>query len=72
MNFVRQKHFLQRERFSSLSQVLQQVPECSIEDVERLDRRIASMKCNKDFANERMKREIMKKLLRAVIAASLL
>ncbi|CAG9539165.1 unnamed protein product [Cercopithifilaria johnstoni] len=59
-----------RERFSSLSQVLQQVPECSVEDVERLDRRIASMKCNKDFANEKMKREIMKKLLRTVIATS--
>ncbi|VDO39355.1 unnamed protein product [Brugia timori] len=59
-----------RERFSSLSQILQQVPECSVEEVERLDRRIASMKCNKDFANEKMKREIMKKLLRTVIAAS--
>ncbi|VDM22561.1 unnamed protein product [Wuchereria bancrofti] len=59
-----------RERFSSLSQVLQQVPECSVEEVERLDRRIASMKYNKDFANEKMKREIMKKLLRTVIAAS--
>uniref|UniRef100_A0A1I8EM21 Xpo1 domain-containing protein n=1 Tax=Wuchereria bancrofti TaxID=6293 RepID=A0A1I8EM21_WUCBA len=58
-----------RERFSSLSQVLQQVPECSVEEVERLDRRIASMKYNKDFANEKMKREIMKKLLRTVIAA---
>uniref|UniRef100_A0A158Q7S7 Xpo1 domain-containing protein n=1 Tax=Elaeophora elaphi TaxID=1147741 RepID=A0A158Q7S7_9BILA len=53
-----------RERFASLSQVLQQVPECSVEDVERLDRRIASMKSNKDFANEKMKREVMKKLLR--------
>ncbi|MCP9263084.1 hypothetical protein DINM_006433 [Dirofilaria immitis] len=59
-----------RERFMSLSQILQQVPGCSIEDVQRLDQRIASMKCNKDFANEKMKREIMKKLLRTIIATS--
>ncbi|VDK72886.1 unnamed protein product, partial [Litomosoides sigmodontis] len=59
-----------RERFSSLSQVLQQVPECTLEDVERLDRRIASMKLKKDFANEKMKREVMKKLLRTAIATS--
>ncbi|VDK65009.1 unnamed protein product [Onchocerca ochengi] len=46
-----------KDRFSSLSQVLQQVPGCSVEDVQRLDQRIASMKCSKDFANEKMKRE---------------
>uniref|UniRef100_A0A8R1TRJ5 Xpo1 domain-containing protein n=1 Tax=Onchocerca volvulus TaxID=6282 RepID=A0A8R1TRJ5_ONCVO len=61
-----------KDRFSSLSQVLQQVPGCSVEDVQRLDQRIASMKCSKDFANEKMKREVMKKLLRTVIAASFL
>ncbi|VBB33127.1 unnamed protein product, partial [Acanthocheilonema viteae] len=59
-----------RERFSRLSQLLQQVPGCSVEDVERLDRRIESMKSNKDFGNEKMKRESMKKLLRTVIATS--
>ncbi|KAM3728355.1 Exportin-5 [Dirofilaria immitis] len=63
-------HSSVRERFMSLSQILQQVPGCSIEDVQRLDQRIASMKCNKDFANEKMKREIMKKLLRTIIATS--
>uniref|UniRef100_A0A915Q658 Importin N-terminal domain-containing protein n=1 Tax=Setaria digitata TaxID=48799 RepID=A0A915Q658_9BILA len=59
-----------KERFPILSQILQQVPGCSVEDVQRLDGRIASMKCSREYVNEKMKREIMRKLLRTIIATS--
>ncbi|VDM96540.1 unnamed protein product [Thelazia callipaeda] len=58
------------ERFPNLSRVLLQVPDCSPGDVERLNLRIASMKRNGDFMNDKMKREIIKKLLGTVIATS--
>lgn len=51
----------------SLVEVLQQVPETTPEGIAAFDERIISM-CNTDKVVEKHKREIMKKILRPVIA----
>uniref|UniRef100_F1KRF0 Exportin-5 n=1 Tax=Ascaris suum TaxID=6253 RepID=F1KRF0_ASCSU len=54
----------------SLLRVLQQVPQCTEETLQSFDSRIISMITNNELVVEKVRREIVKKLLRPLIALS--
>ena len=58
----------QREGCENLVRVLQQVPECNYEEVDAYDKRIMTMRQNKEVVYDKCKREMTKKLLRPIIA----
>ncbi|VDD96590.1 unnamed protein product [Enterobius vermicularis] len=57
-----------REGCENLVRVLQQVPECNYEEVDAYDKRIMTMRQNKEVVYDKCKREMTKKLLRPIIA----
>uniref|UniRef100_A0A158R678 Xpo1 domain-containing protein n=1 Tax=Syphacia muris TaxID=451379 RepID=A0A158R678_9BILA len=57
-----------REGCENLVRVLQQVPQCNFECVDAYDKRIMSMRQNKEVVYDKCKREMTKKLLRPLIS----
>lgn len=64
----KESNIFQRKCCVSLLRVLQQVPQCTEETLQSFDSRIISMITNNELVVEKVRREIVKKLLRPLIA----
>ncbi|VDM41084.1 unnamed protein product [Toxocara canis] len=70
LSLVFHVYYSLRKGCNSLLRVLQQVPQCTQETLQSFDSRIIAMIANNELVVEKVRREIIKKLLRPLIALS--